>query len=78
MGTRQAAKAVARGQAETVFVARDAEPHVVRDLVRLCEEKNIPIIYVDSMAELGRACGIQVAAAAAAVLRSGDAPERPA
>lgn len=76
VGTRQALKAVARDQAAAVFVARDAEPHVTRELVRLCEEKNVPIVYVDSMAELGRACGIQVGAAAAAILR--DAEARPA
>jgi large subunit ribosomal protein L7A len=74
VGTKQAMKAVARGQAAEVYVARDADPRVVRDLIRLCEEKNVPLIYVDGMAELGRACGIQVGAASAAVLRD---PERP-
>lgn len=69
VGTRQVLKAVMRDEAATVFVAQDAEPHVVRDLIRLCQEKNVPIIYVDSMAELGRACGIQVEAASAAVLK---------
>jgi len=69
VGTRQVLKAVMRDEAVAVFVARDAEPHVVRDLIRLCQEKQVPITYVDSMAELGRACGIQVGAASAAVLK---------
>ena len=70
VGTRQ----VMRGEATLVVVAQDAEPHVVRDLIRLCQEKDVPVVYVDSMAELGRACGIQVGAASAAVLK--EVPER--
>lgn len=71
VGTKQALKAAVRGQVQEVFVAQDAEKHVVRGLVQACTEKNIPVTYVDSMAELGRACGIKVGAAAAAILREG-------
>lgn len=78
VGTRQTLRAVARDQAVQVFVARDAEPHVVRELLRLCGEKGVPVVYVDSMAELGRACGIQVGAAAAAVLGPAGGAGRPA
>lgn len=69
VGTKQTLKAASRQQAQEVFVARDADEFVVRDLIRTCEEQGIPITYVDSMAELGRACGIKVGAASAAILR---------
>ncbi|NLW17538.1 MAG: 50S ribosomal protein L7Ae-like protein [Firmicutes bacterium] len=70
VGLKQTMKAVRRGQAEIVFMARDAEPHVLRDLQKLCEELAVPIEWVASMDELGTAAGIQVGSASAALLRS--------
>ncbi len=68
IGTKQTYKAVTRGQAKLVYIARDAEKHVVKDLIEKCNQQGIEIIYVDSMRELGKTCGIEVGAAAAAVL----------
>lgn len=67
-GTKQTAKAVANGQARHVFVARDAEERVVQPVLESCREKNIPVTYVDTMEELGKACKIKVKAAMAAIL----------
>ena len=36
VGTKQTLKAVVRGQAAEVFVARDAEEHVVRSVIQAC------------------------------------------
>ncbi len=68
VGTKQTLKAVDRGTARTVFLARDADERVVRDLIRACEERAVEIVYVESMALLGKACGIQVGAASAAIV----------
>jgi len=68
VGTKQTLKALQKDQVKVVYVARDAEERVVRELLRLCEEKNVEVVYADSMARLGQACGIQVGAASAAVL----------
>lgn len=68
VGTKQTLKALQKGEARVVYVARDAEEHVVRDLLKLCREKNVEVVYAESMAKLGQACGIQVGAASAAVL----------
>ncbi len=68
-GLKQTLKAVQRGQAEMVFLAEDAEPHVLRDLQQLCEELAVPIEWVASMHELGKAAGIQVSSASVALLR---------
>lgn len=68
IGTKQTAKAVEKGQVSAVYIARDADEHVVRDLLRTCQLKQIEVVYVDSMAALGKACGIEVGAATAAVL----------
>ena len=68
IGTKQTMRALERGGVRTVFVARDAEERVVRDLKALCQAKGIPVIIVDTMSELGKVCGIEVGAASAAIL----------
>lgn len=70
IGTKQTLKAVNAERAKIVFVAKDAQEHVVRDLISACKQKGIEIIYVDSMRSLGKACGIEVGASSAAVLNS--------
>lgn len=69
VGLKQTMKAVQRGQAEIVFLAEDAEPHVLRELQKLCEELAVPIEWVASMRDLGKAAGIQVSSASVALLR---------
>ncbi|MFY9139677.1 MAG: ribosomal L7Ae/L30e/S12e/Gadd45 family protein [Thermacetogeniaceae bacterium] len=69
VGLKQTLKAVERDQAEVVFVAQDAEKHIVMPLVDCCQEKGIGIVYVDSMKELGKVCGIKVGAASASILK---------
>jgi len=68
VGTKQTLKAVLRGEAVRVYVARDAEPHVLRDLVQACQARGVELEYVDTMRELGSACKIKVGAASAAIL----------
>ena len=69
IGTKQTVKAVQLGHAKTVFIAEDAEPHVSQPLVALCKEKEVDIVWVKSMHELGEACGIDVGAASAAIIK---------
>ncbi|WP_227764101.1 ribosomal L7Ae/L30e/S12e/Gadd45 family protein [Zhaonella formicivorans] len=68
IGTKQTTKAVQKGTALVVYVAKDAEPRVVNPLLRLCAEKGIEVVTVDSMLELGKACGIEVGSASAAIV----------
>ncbi|GFR38857.1 ribosome-associated protein L7Ae-like [Insulibacter thermoxylanivorax] len=68
VGTKQTLKMVELGKAEHVFVAEDADPRITSKVIQLCEKKDVPIIYVDSMRKLGKACGIDVGAAMAASL----------
>jgi len=70
VGTKQLKKAVKAGRARYVFLAENADPAVTEPLEALCAANHIQITWVPSMAELGRACGIEVGAAAAAVLNS--------
>ena len=68
VGTKQLKKALRNGRAEYVFLAENADPAVTEPIEELCLSGNIQIHWVGSMADLGRACGIEVGAAAAAVL----------
>jgi len=68
VGTKQTQKAIEKGVAKMVFIARDADDRVVRNIIRGCQEGSIQVEYVESMAELGRACGIDVGAASAAII----------
>lgn len=68
IGTKQTMKAVEKGQARLVFIAADAEEQVVQPLLALCQAHHVPVEQAPSMQELGQACGIEVGAAAAAIL----------
>jgi large subunit ribosomal protein L7A len=72
VGTKQTIRAVEHGAAVAVFVARDAEAHVVRHLLGLCRQKGVPVHEVESMTVLGRCCGVEVGAASAAILSDGS------
>ena len=67
VGTKQTLKALEKGEVTAVFVARDAEDRVIRPVLSLCESSAIEPIYVESMAQLGKMCGIKVKAAVAAI-----------
>lgn len=68
IGTKQTLKAMEKNATRLVFVARDAAEHITRDVVKTANDRGLELIYVDSMAALGKACGIEVGAAAAAIL----------
>ncbi|MBC7325193.1 MAG: ribosomal L7Ae/L30e/S12e/Gadd45 family protein [Moorella sp. (in: Bacteria)] len=68
VGTKQVTKAVMKGIARVVYIARDAEVRVTGPLVQLCRERGVEIVEVDSMKELGRACNIEVGSASAVIL----------
>ena len=67
VGTKQTLKAVSKGIAKVVFIADDAEEHVIRGLVKACAESGVEVVRVDTMVALGEACGIEIGAAAAAI-----------
>lgn len=68
IGTKQTLKALEDNQVSLVFIAEDAEEHVISNLKKLCLDKGVKIVTVSTMRELGDACEIQVGAASAAIL----------
>ena len=63
-------KAIEQGRASMVIVADDADSQITLSIRSMCEARRIVITHVDSMKELGKACGIEVGAATVAILQS--------
>ncbi|XP_002160406.1 NHP2-like protein 1 [Hydra vulgaris] len=58
-GANESTKALNRGIAEFIVMAADAEPlEILLHLPLLCEDKNVPYVFVRSMQALGRATGV--------------------
>ncbi|GBF33367.1 ribosomal L7Ae family protein [Desulfocucumis palustris] len=68
IGTKQTMKSIERGQAKVVYIAGNAERHVIDPIIKNCAAKGVEVIEVDTMLELGKACGIEVGCASAAVV----------
>lgn len=68
VGAKQLRKALENGRVRCVYLAANADPAITEPIAELCGKQNIRPIRVRSMQELGRACGIEVGAAAAAVV----------
>uniref|UniRef100_A0A3B4E2P1 NHP2-like protein 1 n=1 Tax=Pygocentrus nattereri TaxID=42514 RepID=A0A3B4E2P1_PYGNA len=58
-GANEATKTLNRGISEFIVMAADAEPlEIILHLPLLCEDKNVPYVFVRSKQALGRACGV--------------------
>ena len=58
-GANEATKTLNRGISEFIVMAADTEPlEIVLHLPLLCEDKNVPYVFVPSKVALGRACGV--------------------
>jgi len=73
-GTNETTKAIERGVAKLVIIAEDVEPpEVVAHLPIICEERTVPYVFVPTKASMGPALGMDVGAASACIVESGDA-----
>ena len=68
VGAKQLKKALNKGAAQHVFLAENADPGLTEPLALLCADQRVPLTWVSSMSALGQACGIEVGAAAAAII----------
>lgn len=68
VGAKQVKRAVEAGTARKVFLAGDADPRVTEPVAALCGEKGVAVETVPSMRDIGKACGIAVGAAVAALV----------
>lgn len=75
-GANEVTKAVERGVAKLVVIAKDVSPaEVTMHIPLICKEKGIPCIEVASREELGAAAGLGVGTAAVAIIEPGNAKD---
>ena len=69
VGARQLRKALETGRAKRVYLAEEADPAITEPIALMCEQYHIDCAWVPNMLDLGKACGIEVGAAAAASVK---------
>ena len=67
VGTRRLVRAVQAGEISQVYLAKDADLFIVRQVKDACNQANVRIFEVDTMNELGEACGVDVKTASAGI-----------
>ena len=72
VGSKQLRKALDRGTVQFVVLARNADPAITEPIEAICRQKDVPCSWVPSKQALGKTCGIDVGAAAAAVVETSD------
>ena len=69
-GANEVTKTLNRSVAELVIIAGDADPiEIVLHLPLLCEDKNVPYIFIPSRAALGRACDVSRSVIACSIIK---------
>ena len=69
VGVKETQKALCEERVAKLYLAQDADDFVLRDLLETLNEQKVECVQVESMEKLGKACGIEVGAAAAAILK---------
>jgi large subunit ribosomal protein L7Ae len=73
-GANEATKALERGNAKLVAIAKDVSPpEITMHIPILAKEKGVPCIEIDTKEELGVAAGIKVGTSAIAIIAEGTA-----
>ncbi|XP_011337709.1 NHP2-like protein 1 homolog [Ooceraea biroi] len=68
-GANETTKTLNRGLASFIVLAADAEPlEIILHLPLLCEDKNVPYVFIRSKETLGRACGVSRPVVACSIL----------
>lgn len=69
-GANEATKTLNRGITDLIILAADAEPiEIILHLPLLCEDKNVPYVFVSSQKSLGKACGVNRPVIACSILK---------
>ena len=67
-GINQCTKALEADLVKKVFIARDADASLLKNILLLADQKGIPVEEANSMKELGQAVSIEVGSAVCVLL----------
>lgn len=77
-GANEATKTLNRNQSELIIMAADTEPlELLLHLPLLCEDKNVPYVFVRSKQALGRASGVQRSVVACSIVQKDTSQLKP-
>ena len=68
-GHKQVLRGLKSESLARVYVANDADTFLYQRIVRAAEAAQVPVVRVPTMKELGAACGVEVASAAAGIAK---------
>ena len=75
-GANETTKAIEKGQAKLVVVAKDVSPpEIVMHIPLLAEEKGVVCVQVPSKEELGAAAGIGIPTSSITIVQEGEAKQ---
>ena len=69
VGLKQTLKNIKAGRIEKVILASDSDDFIIEEVKRTCEAQSVPILSAESKRALGKACGIERAAAVVGILK---------
>ena len=69
IGLKECKKAVQNDNVLKAFIAQDVDERVIAEFKDLCNQKSVEVIQVDTMKDLGKACGIDVGASTVVILK---------
>ena len=73
-GTNETTKALEKGEAKLIVIAKDVSPpEITMHLPLLAEEKGVTCVEVPSKEELGAAAGIDIPTGSIAIVEEGEA-----
>ena len=73
-GSNETTKALERGTAKLVAIAKDVNPpEIVMHIPLLAKEKGVPCVEISTKEELGSLSGLEVPTSAIAIIEEGDA-----
>ena len=68
IGIKQCTKLLKSGEGKVLYVAKDANVKLISPIIQLAKEKNIKIVEIPTMKELGKMSSIDVKSAAVLTL----------
>lgn len=69
VGLKESTRALKNKEVRKLFIAGDAQEHIIAPLLRLAKEDSIEVVRMDTMKQLGRKCGINLNAAVVALIK---------
>ena len=67
VGTRRLLRAVEAGEIAEAYLALDADLFISRQVTQACHAAGVKLVEVNTMKQLGEACGVQVPTASAGI-----------